>query len=206
MKNAILLLLAIASLGHAENFTLADGSTVSGEIRRVEQDGIVIITESGIVKLKFSTLPAETASRFGFDPAKAAEFEKAQLTAAIATQQEAASAIRREQEKKVQEARAKALASSAEKKTFWGIQNWESGSIVHPSIMAGGGMIASGLSRVGGGGAAVVVPDTAYPSAEWVFLDGVRNLPMGDKITLRVYRDGSIRYGSQTIQRWVKAD
>ena len=75
----------------AEEFKLANGQVVKGELSRVEPDGLVLMTETGVEKVMFLALPEETQKRFGFDLKKADEF-RAQQTAArqLALEQQAA--------------------------------------------------------------------------------------------------------------------
>ena len=67
----------LAALLAALQFTVADDfKTINGkeyknaEVSRVEADGIVLITKSGISKLYFTELPKEVQLRFGYDAAK----------------------------------------------------------------------------------------------------------------------------------------
>ena len=67
---AILALLP-ATLALAEDFKTINGKLYKdATIVRVETDGIVLRTKSGIVKLYFSELPKEVQERFQYDPAK----------------------------------------------------------------------------------------------------------------------------------------
>ena len=55
----------------------ADFKTIKGEeykdatVRRVEPDGVVLVTKWGISKLYFSELPQEVQKRFGYEAAQA---------------------------------------------------------------------------------------------------------------------------------------
>ena len=61
----------------AEDFTTIDGKKLEGvTVTRVEPDGIVVMTDSGIEKVAFARLPVEVQKKYGFDPAKAAQFQQ----------------------------------------------------------------------------------------------------------------------------------
>ena len=61
----------------AEDFTTIEGKKYEGvTISRVEPDGLMIMTDSGIEKIAFGRLPADVQKRFGFDPNKAAQFQQ----------------------------------------------------------------------------------------------------------------------------------
>jgi hypothetical protein len=80
----------------AENFQTIYGKEYKdATVTRVEPDGIVLTTKSGISKVYFTELPKEVQQRFHYDPGQAAEFTTAtqtaisQSNAVIAAQQEA---------------------------------------------------------------------------------------------------------------------
>jgi hypothetical protein len=99
MKNwqttfAVLAVLA-TQLAVAEDFKTQKGKEYkNATVSRVEPDGIVLKTKSGISKVYFTELAKEVQQRFHYDPLKAAEFNRG-LQAAITqsnarVQQEAA--------------------------------------------------------------------------------------------------------------------
>jgi hypothetical protein len=61
-----------------ENFSLFylwDGKEYkNAKISRVEPDGLVLMTKSGISKVYFAELPKEVQERFNYNPQKSAEF------------------------------------------------------------------------------------------------------------------------------------
>src|SRR5438034_1238461 len=62
-----------ASLALADDFKTIDGKEYkNAKVSRVEPDGIVLITKSGISKLYFTELPKEVQERFNYNPANAA--------------------------------------------------------------------------------------------------------------------------------------
>jgi hypothetical protein len=64
-----------ASIALADDFKTIDGKEYkNAEVSRVEPDGIVLRTKSGISKAYFTELPKEVQERFGYDAQKAAEF------------------------------------------------------------------------------------------------------------------------------------
>ena len=112
MKTLALLILCIGSVALADDFKTIDGKEYkNATVSRVEPDGIIIITNSGIIKLFFSELPQDVRTKFNYDPVQAQEFSAADTRqqqqfyeqtqrdrAAIAEQQ--AAAARAEQQTK----------------------------------------------------------------------------------------------------------
>src|SRR5437868_3421141 len=82
------------SIAETQSFkTLYGKEYKNATVSRVEPDGIVFRTKSGISKVYFVELPKEVQERFHYDAAKAAQFTTvqqsaiAQSNAAVATQQ-----------------------------------------------------------------------------------------------------------------------
>ena len=74
-----------ASMALADDFKTIDGKEYKKvKVSRVEPDGIVLRTKTGISKLYFTELPKEVQDRFHYDPAKAAA-QAAQQNANVAT-------------------------------------------------------------------------------------------------------------------------
>src|SRR5436189_4176366 len=97
MKAKILTLLVLCSASVlADDFKTIDGKEYkNAKVSRVEPDGIVLMTKSGISKVYFIELPKEVQERFQYDPQKAAEYRGAELEAAkqrLEQQQPAATA------------------------------------------------------------------------------------------------------------------
>jgi len=85
MKTKILtfLILCFASAAFADDFKTIDGKEYKNvKVSRVEPDGIVLTTKSGISKVYFTELPKEARERFHYDPEKAAGYS-AEQTAAL---------------------------------------------------------------------------------------------------------------------------
>ena len=60
-----------ASIALADDFKTTDGKEYkNAKVSRVEPDGIVLRTKSGISKLYFTELPKEVQARFHYDAAK----------------------------------------------------------------------------------------------------------------------------------------
>jgi len=79
-----------ASLALADDFKTADGKECKdAKVTRVEPDGIVVKTKSGISKLYFVELPQEVQRRFNYDPQQASAYSAQQAAnyAAIQEQQ-----------------------------------------------------------------------------------------------------------------------
>jgi thiol-disulfide isomerase/thioredoxin len=91
MKILTFLILCFASLALADDFKAIDGKEYKNiTVSRVEPDGIVVITSSGISKVYFTELPKEIQERFHYDAAKGATYsaKQAAIQAALGKQQE----------------------------------------------------------------------------------------------------------------------
>jgi thiol-disulfide isomerase/thioredoxin len=91
MKILTFLILSLPSVAFGEDFKAIDGKEYKNvKVSRVEPDGIVLITSSGVSKVYFTELPKEVQERFHYDAAKAAVYSAQQA----ATQE----AFRKQQE------------------------------------------------------------------------------------------------------------
>jgi hypothetical protein len=101
----IALMFATTSASLCDDFKMLDGKEYKHvTVSRREPDGIVITTNSGIIKLYFSELPPDVRAKYNYDPKKAQEFaaadarqqqllrEQTQRDRATIAQQQAASA------------------------------------------------------------------------------------------------------------------
>lgn len=86
MKNILaFFFLSIAVRCFAEDFTTTDGKKFEGvTVTRIEADGIVVTTDSGIAKLFFTNLPEDVQKKYGFDPVKAAQVQQQMRIDAVA--------------------------------------------------------------------------------------------------------------------------
>ena len=103
MNKATLAILAAlsASIALADGFKTTDGQEYKNvTVTRVEPDGIVIMSKSGISKVYFTELPKDVQDRFNYDAAKATAFSAEQTA-----NQEALYKSRRESERKQVEER-----------------------------------------------------------------------------------------------------
>src|SRR5262249_9845416 len=67
----------------AEDFKTTDGKEYkNAKITRVEPDGIVLMTKTGVSKVYFAELPKEVQERFHYNPEKAAAAYAEQVAAA----------------------------------------------------------------------------------------------------------------------------
>jgi thiol-disulfide isomerase/thioredoxin len=90
MKILTFLILCSASVAFAEDFKTIDGKEYKNvTVSRVEPDGIVLISKSGISKVYFTELPKEVQERFHYDAGQAAAYsaEQAASQEAFQTQQ-----------------------------------------------------------------------------------------------------------------------
>ena len=78
----------------AEEFKLANGQAIKGDLNRVEPDGLVLVTDAGIEKVSFLALSEEVRKRYGFDIKKADEFRAKQAAARQQMLDQQAAAVR----------------------------------------------------------------------------------------------------------------
>src|SRR2546421_12212236 len=79
---ALFSILCFGSLALADDFKTSDGKEYkNATVRRVEPDGIVLTSKSGISKIYFTELPKEVQERFHYDAAKATAYSAEQNAA-----------------------------------------------------------------------------------------------------------------------------
>ncbi len=84
MKILTLEILCFASVTLVDDFKAIDGKEYKNvTVSRVEPDGIVLITSSGISKVYFTELPKEVQERFHYDATKAAAYSAEQTAGQI---------------------------------------------------------------------------------------------------------------------------
>jgi len=78
-KVLTLFILCFSSAAVAEDFTTVNGKEYKeATVTRVDPDGIVVKTKSGITKVYFTELPRQVQERFHYDSAKAASYSSEQ--------------------------------------------------------------------------------------------------------------------------------
>jgi len=91
------LILFFTAAGFAEDFKTINGKEYKdANVTRVEPDGIVLKTKSGVTKVYFAELPKEVQERFHYDSEKAASYS-AEQAANYATYQRQQEETRRQQ-------------------------------------------------------------------------------------------------------------
>jgi len=104
------LILSFTSAAFSEDFKTVNGKEYKdATVTRVDPDGVVVKTKSGITKVYFTELPQEVQERFHYDSEKAASYS-AEQTANYTEYQKQQEEIRRQQ----QSAEAKNKAALAE--------------------------------------------------------------------------------------------
>ena len=93
------LILSAAWSLSGEEIKMADGEVITfTSIKRKEPDGLVILTDSGVPKIKFKQMSEESQRQFGYDSAKETAFQDERRMAEINRRQQTADRIA-EQEK-----------------------------------------------------------------------------------------------------------
>ena len=94
-----ILLLSCAAAALSDDFKTINGKEFKdATITRVEPDGIVVKTKSGMSKVYFAELPKEVQERFHYDPQKASAYSAEQATNYAAYQNQQAEAQRQREE------------------------------------------------------------------------------------------------------------
>jgi thiol-disulfide isomerase/thioredoxin len=103
MKALTLFVLCFAAVALADDFKAIDGKEYKNvTVSRVEPDGIVLKSKSGISKVYFVELPKEVQERFHYNAAQAAAFSAEQIAAQQAFQSQQAELRRRVAEERNQ--------------------------------------------------------------------------------------------------------
>jgi len=90
----------VSSLVQADDFKTNDGKEYKNvTVSRVEPDGVVVITDSGILKLYFRELSQAVRDKFHYDEAKAAAFASSEAEQQRAIYEGAAAARRAKAQK-----------------------------------------------------------------------------------------------------------
>ena len=98
-KVLTLLILFLTSAAVAEDFTTVNGKEYTeATVTRVDPDGIVVKTKSGITKVYFTELPRQVQERFHYDSAKAASYSSEQTANYTAYQKQQEETQRRQAE------------------------------------------------------------------------------------------------------------
>jgi thiol-disulfide isomerase/thioredoxin len=101
MKILTFLLVCFVSVALAEDFKAIDGKEYKNvRVSRVEPDGIVLISKSGISKVYFTELPKEVQDRFHYDAAEAAAYSAEQTASQLVLQSQQAELRRKLAEEK----------------------------------------------------------------------------------------------------------
>jgi len=101
MKILTFVIVCFASVALADDFKAIDGKEYKNvRVSRVEPDGIVLISKSGISKVYFTELPKEVQERFHYDAAQAAAYSAEQAASQAAFQSQRAELRRKLAEEK----------------------------------------------------------------------------------------------------------
>src|SRR5678815_4914759 len=93
------LMLPFVSVAFSDDFkTLAGKEYKDATVSRVEPDGLVLTSKTGISKVYFTELPKDVQERFGYDPQRAADYWAQQSAGLDQVRKQQADALRREAE------------------------------------------------------------------------------------------------------------
>lgn len=125
----------LAPMAFAEDFSLANGQVVKGDLSRVEPDGLVLVTDAGIEKISFLLLSDEIRKRYGFDLKKAEAFRAEQA----ASRQQAArvDALQQKEPSLEEQQRRVKIESEAVVATAWVNRGTSHGAFARITIQIG---------------------------------------------------------------------
>ena len=173
------LILCSASVALADDFKAIDGKEYKNvKVSRVEPDGIVLVSKSGISKVYFTELPKEVQDRFHYDAAEATAYSAEQTASQMAFQTQQAELRRK-------------LAE--EKNRYWTGQepaeNQQAKEPAPPSVVAGRGQQVKVISH----GAPV---------------DITKHLARGNVTVVDFYADwcGPCRHISPSLEQMARTD
>jgi hypothetical protein len=216
MKIFNLLLIGMLITGRllADDFTLINGKQYKGvTVTRVEPDGIMVMTDTGIEKLYFTWLPKEVQQKYGYNPQVAASYaaQESQAQHALYQQAEqdrenAGQAAQQAQQAQDQAKTASAKAAQAKEFLVETDQVIDGGVLVETVTMDSWQAVdASSMASIGGGGGVSGgAGGTSYnPTGKVLFIQGMPKAPDGANFQIKAYPDGMYSRDGQTLEKWV---
>jgi hypothetical protein len=98
-KLFIFLFLFLAAAAFSEDFTTVNGKEYKdATVTRIEPDGVVVKTNSGVTKIYFTELPKDVQEHFHYDAGKAASYSAEQAATYTANQKQQEDTRREQQE------------------------------------------------------------------------------------------------------------
>jgi hypothetical protein len=122
----LLLIIPAMAIARGEDLKTTDGKEFKNvTVSRVEPDGLMIVTDSGILKLFFVELPKDVQEKYHYDPQQAAAF-RARLDAANTTAKQTVAEVKERQRNAfIQNAEASQASQKAWKETVSASQSYD---------------------------------------------------------------------------------
>lgn len=200
--------LFFAQLTFADDITTTDGKRYENvSVSRVEPDGLVVVGESGILKLPFEILPQTLKEKHGYNPEKAAAFKQASQEALVASEKARREKLAKQKEIAEQLAKAKRVDARV-------LQVTDEGLLVDCDFDAG---VVSSLQSVGGGGGTYAPESLRKPRKQLPYVSGVvllvghpkqASLVDRSRVDVDAYENGTYSYvdlrgANRTVKKFV---
>jgi ribosomal protein S1 len=169
---AVILLSPILS---AHDFKTLEGKEYRDvTITRVDPDGLIVETDSGIEKIPFTSLPKEVRAKYHYDPVAAARYSKE-----VAQSQQRAEKILQQQHAAISEAQRR----NAKSETIVAVvfQVLKDGVVADVQTGTGDDIIKEGH----------------------IFVQGLAGVAEGERYKITAFRDGIFSGNGSTLQKWV---
>jgi sRNA-binding protein len=137
-KVVTFLILCFTSAAFAEDFKTVNGKEYKdATVTRVDPDGVVVKTKSGITKVYFIELPKEVQERFHYDSEKAASYSAEQATNYTAYQKQQDETQQQQQAAACEKSRRCRSSATRGAASGCGSRARASGIPVHRSLVTG---------------------------------------------------------------------
>jgi hypothetical protein len=164
------------------------------EVSRIEPDGLVLTTEEGILKVKFTHLSKELQDKYGYDAAKAAAFAKTTAAQQVELARQNAEAATKAAAMKDAALVASEEAAAAENALKQVKDQAVRGVLTVKQVFKDGALAAMGVRVVKSGELRITNPATVVQDSGDAYIEGLNDVVDGDQRELVLYPAGRFQY------------